>query len=135
MEFYPKPRCLLSLLPFKYICFMVEIQIQYEKVKVFPLPFYSFFKLLKWFLFIKLYIYICCCSIKVLVAQSCLTLGNPMDSSPPGSSVSGILQARILELLFNSICCFQLLSSVHLLQPHELHHARLPCFLLSSRVC
>ena len=29
--------------------------------------------------------------------QSCLTLGNPMDCSPPGSSVHGILQARILE--------------------------------------
>ena len=29
--------------------------------------------------------------------QSCLTLRNPMDHSPPGSSVHGILQARILE--------------------------------------
>ena len=29
--------------------------------------------------------------------QSCLTLCNPMDYSPPGSSVHGILQARILE--------------------------------------
>ena len=28
--------------------------------------------------------------------QSCLTLGNPMDWSPPRSSVHGILQARIL---------------------------------------
>ena len=34
---------------------------------------------------------------KVLVAQSCLTLCNSMDCSPPGSSVHGILQARILE--------------------------------------
>ena len=33
----------------------------------------------------------------VLVSQSCLTLCNPMDGSPPGSSVHGILQARILE--------------------------------------
>ena len=32
-----------------------------------------------------------------LVAKSCLTLCNPMDCSPPGSSVHGILQARILE--------------------------------------
>ena len=30
-------------------------------------------------------------------AQSCPTLGNPMDCSPPGSSVHGISQARILE--------------------------------------
>ena len=29
--------------------------------------------------------------------QSCMTLCNPMDCSPPGSSVHGILQARILE--------------------------------------
>ena len=34
---------------------------------------------------------------KVLVAQSCPTRWNPMDYSPPGSSVHGILQARILE--------------------------------------
>jgi len=26
-----------------------------------------------------------------------MTLGDPMDSSPPGSSVNGIFQARILE--------------------------------------
>ena len=29
--------------------------------------------------------------------QSCLTLCNPMDHNSPGSSVLGILQARILE--------------------------------------
>ena len=32
-----------------------------------------------------------------LVTQSCLTLSDPMDCSPPGSSVHGILQSRILE--------------------------------------
>ena len=31
------------------------------------------------------------------VAQSCLTLHDPMDCSPPGSSVHGICQARVLE--------------------------------------
>ena len=31
------------------------------------------------------------------VAQSCPTLSDPMDCSPPGSSVHGILQARVLE--------------------------------------
>ena len=35
----------------------------------------------------------CCC----LVVQSCLTLCDPVDYSPPGSSVHGILQARMLE--------------------------------------
>ena len=34
---------------------------------------------------------------KTLVTQSCPTLGNRMDCSLPGSSVHGILQARILE--------------------------------------
>ena len=29
--------------------------------------------------------------------QSCPTLCDPIDASPPGSSVPGILQARILE--------------------------------------
>ena len=29
--------------------------------------------------------------------QSCPTLYDPMDCSPPGSSVQGILQARVLE--------------------------------------
>ena len=46
---------------------------------------------------------LCCC----LVVQSCLTLSatpvmsdsfcNPMDGSPPGSSVHGISQARVLQ--------------------------------------
>ena len=31
------------------------------------------------------------------VAQSCLTLGDPMDCSLSGSSVHGIFQARVLE--------------------------------------
>ena len=38
-----------------------------------------------------------CLKVKVLVSQSCPTLCNPMDCSPPGSSVHGLLQARILE--------------------------------------
>ena len=31
------------------------------------------------------------------VAQSCLTLCDPMDCSLPGSSIHGIFQARVLE--------------------------------------
>ena len=38
------------------------------------------------------HMYIC-----VLVTWSCRTLCNPMDYSPPGSSVHGIFQARVLE--------------------------------------
>ena len=36
-----------------------------------------------------------CMCLKLL--QLCLTLCDPMDSGPPGSSVYGILQARILK--------------------------------------
>ena len=39
-----------------------------------------------------LYLYSC-----VLVAQSCPTLCDPIDCISPGSSVHGILQARVLE--------------------------------------
>ena len=35
--------------------------------------------------------------VKLLVAYSHLTLLNPMDCSPPGSSIHGILQAGILK--------------------------------------
>ena len=35
--------------------------------------------------------------VKVLVAQSCLTLCDPTDCSTPSSSVHRILQAQILE--------------------------------------
>ena len=36
-------------------------------------------------------------SVPAKLVQSCPTLCNPMEPSPPGSSVHGILQARILE--------------------------------------
>ena len=48
--------------------------------------------------------------------QSCPTLCDPIDGSPPGSPVPGILQARILEWVAISFsnatpCSFQDLSS------------------------
>ena len=49
--------------------------------------------------------------------QSCPTLCNPMDYSPPGSSVCGIFHSRILE------CCHFLLQRIFLnqgLSPHLL---------------
>ena len=45
------------------------------------------------------------------VAQSCLTPSDPMDRSPPGSSVHGIFQARVLE--WGAIA----LSTPHFLYP------------------
>ena len=56
------------------------------------------------------------------VAQSCPTLHNPMDCSPPGSSAHGIFQARVMEwgaITFSSeikIVVLKLLDS----QPQEL---------------
>ena len=46
------------------------------------------------FSFQKHYIWL---KVRVLVTQSCPTLCNPIDCSPPGSSIHGILQVRILE--------------------------------------
>ena len=40
--------------------------------------------------------------VKVIVAQPCLTFHKSMGCSPPGSSVHGILQARILEWVCHS---------------------------------
>ena len=45
--------------------------------------------------------------VKLLAIQSCLTLCNPMDGNPPGSSVHGILQARIL-----GVGCHSLLQGI-----------------------
>ena len=77
------------------------------------------------------------------VAQSCLTLSDPMDCSPPGSSVHGIFQARVLEwgaiafsrtfplalLLLNPIglgvLCFHFYSFLCIFQ----------FFLISSVIC
>ena len=47
------------------------------------------------------------------VAQSCLTLRDPMDGSLPGSSVHGIFPARILEwgaIAFSEIQCWNVLN-------------------------
>ena len=38
-----------------------------------------------------------CMKVKSEVAQSYPTLSDPMDCSPPGSSIRGIFQARVLE--------------------------------------
>ena len=46
---------------------------------------------------ITLLILFSCRSVLCLVAQSCPTLCDPLDCSPPGSSLHGILQVRILE--------------------------------------
>ena len=47
-------------------------------------------------------------------AQSCLTLSDPMDCSPPGSSVHGNFQARVLEwvaIVFSEYIAYSILKS------------------------
>ena len=64
--------------------------------------------------------------------QSCLTLCDPIDGSPPGSTIPGIVQARKLEwgaitFSYMALCC-QVISVVsnsvrpHRWQPTRLHH-------------
>ena len=43
--------------------------------------------------------------VKVLVAQLCPTIFDPMDCNLPGSSVHVILQARILECIATPLIC------------------------------
>ena len=51
-------------------------------------------KIISWFSYINTHVCVCVCA---QTLQSCLTLCNPTDCSPPESSVHGILQAGILE--------------------------------------
>ena len=51
------------------------------------------------------------------VPQSCLTLSNPMDCSPPGSSVHGIFQATVLE--WGAIAFSLILDSEKAMTPHS----------------
>ena len=46
------------------------------------------------------------------VAQSCQTLSDTMDCSPPGSSVHGIFQARVLEWVAIAFSAFVILGKI-----------------------
>ena len=53
--------------------------------------------------------------------QSCLTLCDPIDDSPPGSAIPGILQARTLEWV-------AIILRIHLLTMIKLSVKKLGCF-------
>ena len=55
------------------------------------------------------------------LAQSCLTLSDPMDCSLPGSSVHGIFQARILEWGAIAFSGSQLVQVKSGFQPNHSH--------------
>ena len=68
--------------------------------------------------------------------QSCLTLCDPIDGSPPGSPIPGIFQARVLEWVAIAFsieracccCCCQVASVVSdSVQPHRRQPTRLLC--------
>ena len=56
-----------------------------------------------------------CCAVLCSVAQSCPTLYDPVDYSPPGFAVHGILQARI-----TGGACHALLQEIFLIQESNL---------------
>ena len=70
------------------------------------------------------------CTAAAKSLPSCPTLCDPIDGSPPGSSVPGILQARTLEwvaISFSNACMQSLFSRVQLCVTHGQQPTRLPC--------
>ena len=59
------------------------------------------------------------------IAQSCLTLCDPMDCSLPGSSVHGIFQARVLEWGAIAFSCIKFLLCSKI---NQLYVYIYPCF-------
>ena len=60
------------------------------------------------------------------VAQSCPTVSNPMDCSPPGSSVHVIFQARVLEwgaIAFSDLITTRVLMDLLLIIFLEIYRA------------
>ena len=47
------------------------------------------------------------------VAQSCPTLSDPMDCSPPGPSIHGVFQARVLEWVAIAFSGFHVLATAN----------------------
>ena len=81
----------------------------WQGVKVYEILFiYLFTSLLK-------VDYMCYAAAAAKSFQSCPTLCDPIDGSPPGTPVPGILQARTLEwvaISFSNVVCQKLLSSM-----------------------
>ena len=63
---------------------------------------------------IQLYAYIYAAAAAAKLLHSCLTLCDPVDGSPPGSPVPGILQARTLEWVAISFSNAYIDTSIYL---------------------
>ena len=55
------------------------------------------------------------------VAQSCLTLSDPMDYSPLGSSVHGSFQARVLEWVASAFSIIREMKIKTTMRYHSMH--------------
>ena len=111
---------------FSLFCSMVEISTILSSR---PLIHYFAWVILLLFLFsvffisVVLFISICCwVFLCVLLAQLCPILCDPMDCSPPGPSVLGILRVKIWEwvaipFLLNIFCIFSICASSLFLRP------------------
>ena len=64
------------------------------------------------------------------VTESCLTLSDPMNCGPPGSSVHGIFQARVLE--WGAIAFSKVLLSLPQIYPFILFLLTMPYIRTSS---
>ena len=133
--------CMLSTSFRTFLCNMIEIRnhsfniiiqvslIQlHDRVKPQGVVSPGMFLKTELFCYLVLCVNVCVCVCVCVCAQSCPTLCDPMDSSPPDSSVRGIFQARILG-------CHFLLQGIFLTQGsnpsllHLLHWQWIPVVL------
>ena len=102
--------CLESLLIFLEFKTVLVHQCQFIRSQLLNFAFDLFFNFL--FLDVVFLSVLTCISLMCLVAQSCLTLCNPIGYNPASSSVHGVLQARTLE-------CVAIPSSREASQPKD----------------
>ena len=72
------------------------------------------------------------------VAQLCLTPSDPMDCSPPGSSIHAILQARVLEwgaIAFSMTNLDSIFKSRDITLPTKVHLVKAMVFLVVMYGC
>ena len=111
---------LISLLPLEICVFLwyFKRQLWFYWLGHIYFFFFGFSFICNGYLFTMCYVY--------LVTQSCPTLCNPLDCSPPGSSVHGILQERILEWIA--------ISSSRGILPTQGLNLSLLCFLYCRQI-
>ena len=72
------------------------------------------------------------------VVQSCPTLSDPIDCSPPGSSIHGIFQARVLEwgaIAFSVTNLDSILKSRDITLPTKVHLVKAVVFPVVMYAC